>query len=394
MSRFHILLGVMLFGAVFSTTILPDIYAELIPFPSLSDKHLDGNPVYTTGVINNETWWLNIYLQFNTEDEFQVPQTITVTYPDGTTETILPQEVYLDVIGPSVPIPEEYVSERYIPETLPSEAKQPQREDVFIDEKHKILSEIVNCRYGYDETIKDSKGNLKGLGPIQPSQAFQIPDEEIYFGNIPLNTNTPLRTLVQAWEACVALPKIVASEPSYENIIVDDLEVDERYILDEYDSPLTVPITEQDIINEAKRAEDYISKVPWYVNPYIEPKDDPNVGYTDGAECGQRPGEIDEDTGRYIKSPEQVCPKQSKAQYDAGKFDKGFDEEKAACEMMWKYSAQKGNISIKWWSEPLKKGQCDIYLPEVKEKRDALGYLYTEFKGQNSQNCTDCPRFD
>lgn len=245
----------MLAFAVLGLGLTTTAYADTVMLPELSTEHVSGVNVFTTYQSDNR-YTVNIQVQYQVENQLQVPDTITYFSIDGSQLFTIPlKEEFVEANNPSVvegsstPLTEEEVK------ALAQLERLAEKRAELAAERDQFYPVVKTC---LEEFKQDNPIAYEGWFRTANLEDWQIPTK------VPQSSNLSYHELIakKQYEACLHMKNFGDIGLWEAHKIIDHVEPQS---LDDTDSPHTVEVTEQDIINEANRA---AALAKHYTDPY------------------------------------------------------------------------------------------------------------------------------
>jgi hypothetical protein len=276
--------------AIGSASLIP-AYADSIPQPDLSKDKAIGSTTYVT-FQSDYRYTVITETQYQVEGPLQVPEVITYPSIDGTQIFTIPlKELFIKANTPVVAGEEAELTQSELDKIAQQKRHEDLRQEIEA-EKLKFYPEVKTC---LEEFQKNNPIGYEGWLRTANMDDWTIPT------NVPQanNLNYYEKDAKKKHQACLHMTNYTDIHIWEANKVQDRPQLQS---LDESDSPLTVPVTEADILAEAQRAEE---QKRHYINPYKdfegENRGNPDVHLEDKSQFCQT-------TAWEIDASGQLCP--------------------------------------------------------------------------------------
>ncbi len=215
----------------------------MVNFPQIPDNHLTGQ-IVSVNYHDDYKWTVTVTTQFQVNKIIELPETIHYMGIDGQIHTINIKE---DFIIANTPISSDPVE---VEETLTDAAKD-SIDAKKAEDKAKVEEAWGKLNECLEQFEEESPIRFEAWKRTANLESFEIPDETIAWKSA--NYATEELKAEQAWQICEAIKnyKWIGIQESNKSMA----EAEEFFELDETDSPLTDPVTADDILVEQEIAE-------------------------------------------------------------------------------------------------------------------------------------------
>lgn len=321
-----------------------DIHAEEVRLPALSTDNLEGVNVFTTYQSDNR-YTVNIQVQYQVGSALEVPETITYFSMDQTQIFTIP--VKQEFIAKNNPI---VANETPLSEEELRAIEQLHEQDLLREkiqaEKTQFYTDFITCLETFE---REQPIRYEGWFRTSEVQDYLLPDK------VPTDNNLDSfeKAAKKKHQECVHMMNFVDVGPWEANKIIDGNELGPG--LDTSDSPLTVEITDADILAEAKRAE--ASEKTYQ---------DPNQEFEGVNRGNPYSGESKDDLCQpvsWIISPSgQICPLKDKLELESGQTNTSLTQQEAiakqaACDH---YAPLYTHSKSAWENKPIFLAHCEF----------------------------------